>query len=160
MHFTSKMNTWKVATAWITKKHTELNHNKKAFQMSILNEEMRAERTQHRSLESQVHRQNKGWIEGVPVIFLSFVLKTPWNRAITTRKEILPAKTKKTFSLFFFRFTFFLIYLFWLEDIFWDNFDTLLELLASRLVSSITALYCPCSTITFQLTIYYYFLCK
>ena len=45
--------------------------------MSILNEEMRAEMTQHHSLESQVHRQNKGWIEGMSVLFLYFVLKTP-----------------------------------------------------------------------------------
>ena len=46
----------------------------KAFQMNILNE-MRAERTQHHSLESQVHRQNKGWIEGLSVLFLSFCFK-------------------------------------------------------------------------------------
>lgn len=43
--------------------------------MSILNEEMRAERTQHRSLEPQVHRQNKGWIEGMSMVFLCFCFK-------------------------------------------------------------------------------------
>ena len=41
--------------------------------MSILNEEMRAEMTQHHSLESQVHRQNKVWIGGMSVAFLSFL---------------------------------------------------------------------------------------
>ena len=43
--------------------------------MSILNEEMSAERTQHHALESQVHRQNKGWIKGMSVVFLSLCFK-------------------------------------------------------------------------------------
>ena len=38
----------------------------------ILNEETRAEMTQHHSLEPQVHRQNKGWIEAFPWVFLPF----------------------------------------------------------------------------------------
>lgn len=43
--------------------------------MSILNEVMRAEMTQHHSLVSQVHRQNKAWIEGMSVVFLTFCFK-------------------------------------------------------------------------------------
>ena len=37
-----------------------------------LNEETRAEMTQHHSLEPQVHRQNKGRIEAFPWVFLPF----------------------------------------------------------------------------------------
>ena len=33
----------------------------------ILNEEMRAEMTLYYSLEPQVHRQKRGWREGIPV---------------------------------------------------------------------------------------------
>ena len=103
------MNTWKVATAWITKKQTELNHNKKSFQISILNEEMRAERIQHHSLESQVHRQNKGWIEDMSVVFLTFCFKDTLQQSNFHLKRNA-YKNKK--------------------DISWDDFDPLLELLA------------------------------
>ena len=77
--------------------------------MSILNEEMRAERTQHRSLESQVHRQNKGWIEGMSMVFLSFCFKDTLQQSNCHLKRN-SYKNKK--------------------DIFWDYFDPFLELLA------------------------------
>ena len=65
----------------------------------ILNEETRAEMTQHHSLEPQVHRQNKARIEAFPWVFLpfSFFLRYVKTETSTCEKKNCLQKQRRHF---------------------------------------------------------------
>ena len=58
----------------------------------ILNEETRAEMTQHHSLEPQVHRPNKGWLEAFPWVFLPFFCFVLFLRSVKTETSTCEKK--------------------------------------------------------------------
>ena len=58
-----------------------------------LNVRMRDDMIQCHFLAPQVDRQNKGWVQDIPVGICLFFLKDTLRKAINMWKEMLPTKT-------------------------------------------------------------------
>ena len=97
---------------------------------------MRAEVTQHHSLEPQGHRQNKAWRDAILWVLLSFFLRHLKTEQSMDEKKNCLQRQKRHLTLTK-----------------TADFDPILSYWFKDFVSSITAFYCPCSNIIFTLTL-------